>query len=520
MKKIIFTLFVLFLSSLSLKSQSIKVIEGPEIKSKMRILDIVGEIDNKVYTVFYAKRKFYLRAYNNNLEATGIMEIPSEYQGKPIAYERSIKLQNKLYVLSVFNNKKSHKTFLLYQQIDTDKLKPKGKLQVLGEIPFKSRYDKGDFNIFYSPDTSHILIYHVLPYNKGGKQKLSFSVLDSRLNKIWQKKVTLPYADKLFDLKDITIDDYGNVYVIGKYYKGKRKDIINNRINFNYMIFAYLDKGNEEREYKLEEKERFIIDLEVSIDALQNLIVTGFYSPNLKTISAGGAFYMNIDRKTGEVLGSEFHKFSIDFLTSYMSGRSKKKAVQKAEKKKKKGKEEGMYALKLRPIVKRDDGGFLLFGEQHYVTTVTTYSNNTWHTTYYYHYDHIIVVNFNPDGTVKWERIIPKNQVEVNASFYSSYVLAVFKDNVFIIFNDHVMNTEQNIKAGKLYAFNRVMKKTKLVAYRLDEEGDMERMDLMNASKTGTIPVIPKSEQLDNGDVVIFSDYKKKQRLFKIKFSE
>ena len=520
MKKIIFILFVLILSISSVKSQDIKVIEGPEIKSKMRMIDIVGEIDHKIYTVFTAKRKFYIRAYNNDLEATNIMEIPSEYQKHPIAYEGTIKLQNRLYTLSVFNNKKSHKTYLLYQQVETDRLKPKGKLQVLGEIPFKSRYDKGDFNIFYSPDTSHILLYHVLPYNKGGKQKLSFSVLDSHLKKIWKKDVTLPYADKLFDLKDIAIDNYGNVYVIGKYYKGKRKDVINNRINFDYMIFAYLDKGNEEREYKLKEKERLIINLEVSIDAKQNLIVTGFYSHNLKDISAGGAFYMNVDRETGNVLNSEFHKFSIDFLTSYMTGKSKKKAVQKAEKKKKKGKEEGMYALKLRPIVKRDDGGFLLLGEQHYVTSVTTYSNNTWHTTYYYHYDHIIVVNFNPDGTVKWERIVPKNQVEVNASYYSSYVLSVFKDNVFLIFNDHILNTEQNIKAGKLYAFNRALKKSKLVACMIDKDGNMDRIDLMNATKTGTLPVIPKSEQLDNGDVVIFSNYKKKQRLFKVEFTE
>ncbi|RLD67772.1 MAG: hypothetical protein DRI84_01525 [Bacteroidetes bacterium] len=503
-------------------SQDIKIIEGAEIKSKMGIMKIVGEFDNQLVTVFYGKKKFYLRSYNRKLEVSSMTEIPMTYKKNQMAYATVIKLKNRLFVITIFNNKKSKKTYLLYHEVNPKTLEFNDDIKILGEIPFKSRYDKGDFSIVYSQNHKHILIYHLLPYNKGGKQKMAFSVLDSNLQKVWDKKITLPYADKLFKIVDYEIDDEGNVYVIGKQYKGKAKDIINNQINFNFIILGYFDQGDEEREYQLKEKDKYITDLRLAIDNKLNLICAGFYSGNKSYGAAGGSFLLKIEYESGEMTTSEYHKFDLEFITSLHSERKKAKAQKKASKKKAKGKEVELVNMDLRRLLLRDDGGVIMVGEQNYYTVHTYYNASTksYTTTYHYYYNNIVIVNYNSDGSIKWKRLVPKRQSQTNSSYYLSFVPAIFQDKVFFVYNDNIKNSTIK-KENEYVGYVPNYKKSELVAYRVDGDGETDRIPLFNTLKSKIIPVPRQSRQLDeSGALIIFSKSRKIQRLYRIEFSE
>jgi hypothetical protein len=212
---------------------------------------------------------------------------------------------------------------------------------------------------------------------------------------------------------------------------------------------------------------------------------------------------------------SDYKDFSIDFITSLKSKRKK----EKAKKKKKKGKTVEMPEYDLDALVLRDDGGVLLVGERNYVISHTyTDANGNMYTTYTYYSRNIIAVNFNPDGSVKWMRRIPKSQSS-HSPYFLSYVSATYDDNLYFIYNDYVDNKNINNEIDfKHFAINR--KKSNLVAYRINSEGETNYLSLFHAGKGNTLVVPNHSRQLrDSKDIIIFSTYGKKQKLYRIEFN-
>ena len=513
--------FLLFVWSFQFSyAQKINILEGTQIKSKMRLIEIIGDFDDNVLVVMQQKRAYYIRTYNAKLEPRKLVEIPMTYNNKEMEFASAVKLEKRLFILSIFNNKKKHKTYLLYREYSPQTLKPIGKLTIMGEIPYKSRYDKGDFSYTFSQNKKRILLYHNLPYNKGGNQKLAFAVLDTNLKTIWKENITLSYNDKLFVVADYEVDDEGNVYVIGKKYRGKLKDVIDGKINFKYIILGYFNQGQEEREYELNAGKKFITDVRLAIDPDLNLICAGLYTDGLRSYAVSGSFMLKIDHNSGAVTTSKFHKFDIDFLTSLLSEKQKEKKKKKAAKNKK-DKDGEFYNYDMRRLILRDDGGVLLIGERSYYRVYTTYNATTgsYSTTYYYFREPILVVNFNPDGSVKWERLVPKWQGQVNNSYYLSFIPAVFQDKVIFFYNDNVENSHiKNIVDYKMY--KPTIKKTDFIAYSIDSQGEEERVKLFNMTKLENIVVPYLSKQLDNDDIILFLRYGKRQRLMRISFSD
>ncbi|MCK5857535.1 MAG: hypothetical protein KAG64_08595 [Bacteroidales bacterium] len=516
--KIVLQLFSIILIGLtsiySLNAQDIKIIKGEEIRSKMKISQIVGEIDNRVYTVFYAKKKFYLRSYNKDLSVDKSLEINMEYKKKHLEMHGVVKIMNRIYSLGQFNNKKTQKKYLLFQEHSPKTLKVIKQWKVLGEIPYEKKRRSGDFSFAYSQNKKRVLVYHYMPYKKGSKQKIAFSVLDSNMNKLWSKKLTLPYSDELFLIKDFEVDDEGNVYLIGKKWKGKPKNVVSGKINFSYVILGYHAQGDDVKEYKLALKDKFITQVKLAVDNNLNLICAGFYTNTKNVYSLGGSFLLKIDHKTSDVMVSNYKDFSVDFITSLMS----KRKQEKAKKKKKKGKTIEMPEYDLDALVIRDDGGVLLIGERYYVVS-HTYVDANGHrsTTYTYYSTNIIVVNFNPDGSVKWMRRVPKSQSSASP-YFLSYVSATYEDNIYFIYNDHVDNSKKK-KEIDFGHFSIRVKKANLVAYRINSSGETNYLSLFPAGKGNTLVVPQHSRQLkETKDIILFSTYGKKQKIYRIEF--
>ncbi|RUA27989.1 MAG: hypothetical protein DSY76_04885 [Bacteroidetes bacterium] len=513
-KLLLIIIFFYFFNGKTLNAQEIKIIKGEMIKSKMEILQIVGEIDKRVYTVFYAKKNYYLRTYNKDLSVDKNVVIPMTYKDKKLEIHSLVMIMNHLYSLGQFNNKKTHKRYLLYQEHDPKTLKVIKKWQVLGEIPYEKRKRSGDFSFSYSENKKRVLIYHYLPYKKGSSQKIAFSVLDSSMNRLWHKEVTLPYTDELFAVKDFEVDDFGNVYVIGKKWKGKAVDIVNHKINFSFNILRY-SEDDDQVEYKLALKDKYITQVKLAVDMQLNLICAGFYTNTKDLYSLGGSFLLKIEADGGDVVVSETKDFSTEFITSLLSKRKK----EKAKKKKKKGKTIEMPEYNLDNLVIRDDGGVLLVGERDYIRThVYTDANGT-HTVYTYYSENIIVVNFNPDGTVKWMRRVPKSQSS-SIPDYLSYVTVIHDDNIYFLYNDHINNAKVKRDEERGH-FNVRASKSNLVAYRINSDGETEYLPLFAAANDDTLVVPNVSKQLkESQDVILYSDYGKRQRLYRIEFED
>ncbi len=520
MKKSIFILLLVFLTSqISFgqnQSKKVDIIWGNELKaSKKNTLDDVVGYDE---TGFYVKKSklslfaynIFLEHYDKKMNLTKTVELNLKEQNKQIYYEGIIQLKDKLYCF--FSSRDSHikKNTLFMQEINKRTLQLTNDRKKVGVIDYshKSVYNSGNFNIVLSRDSSKVLIYYNLPYEKNKNEKFGFHVFDSDMSKIWEREITLPYIDKLFSVEDYVLDNSGNVHLLGKIYKDKAKEEMKGEVNYKYIVLSYTEDGENLTQYPIKLENKFITDMIIAIDNNQNIVCSGFYSDE-RSYSIVGSFFLKIDHKTKDILAKSFKKFDIDFITQNMTERQEKKTKNKADK----GKNTEMFNYDLDYLFVKDDGGVTLIGEQYYYSVVThTSSNGSTYTTYHYYYNDIIVVNISPEGDIEWANKIAKRQHTVNdGGFFSSYALTIVGDRFFFIFNDNAQNLGYTGK-GKVANLKLGGKDAIAVLVEVDYEGKQTREALFASKETGVL-IRPKvCEQISDNQIILFGQRKKIQR--------
>lgn len=256
--------------------------------------------------------------------------------------------------------------------------------------------------------------------------------------------------------------------------------------------------------------------MNISVPNENEIICTGFYSLS-NSSGIKGAYYLRINTNDKKVLVQSFKDFSFSLITENMTEKQKKKAKKKEEK----GKELEMYSYDMKDIVLREDGSAILVAEQYYmyVSTYTTTSNGvtTTHYVYHYYYNDILVININTKGEIEWSQKIPKYQHTVNdGGYYSSYAMSLVGKDLYFVFNDNpknLMNTDNN----RIYSYAGV-KNNVAVMVKIDGLGKMTKEALFIAKDAGVI-IRPKvSSQINDNQMILYGQYKKKERFVKLTF--
>ncbi len=534
MKKTIIILGLLTFSILisfgQSKSKKVDILWGLEQKKSKRstLSDIVGYDKTGIYAIktqntglIGYNTKITLEHYNNKMNQTKSVEINLEEQNKKTYFEFIIQLNNELYLFSSFKNQKLKRNFLFVQSINKKTLQFNKDLKKIAEINYsgKSKFNAGNFDFVLSRDSSKVLIYYNLPYDKYGSEKFGFNVFDNNLNELWEKKITLPYKEELFDVEDYLIDNNGNVHLLGMIFKDKRKDKRRGEPNYKYQILSYLNDGESIKEYPIKIEGKFLTDMQIAVNDEQDMICGGFYS-NVGTFSIIGSYFIKVDGKTKEITAKSFKEFGIDFITQNMSQRKENKAKAKAAK----GKNVELYEYDLDNIILKNNGGAMLVGEQYYVRVITnTYRSSSGvmstSTTYYYYFNDIIVINMSPDGNIEWAEKIAKRQLTTNdRGFYSSYTLSVVGDKMYFVFNDNPKNLFYKGE-GKLYNFNKG-KESLTVLVELDSDGKQTREALFSSGEADILTRPKVCEQISENEMILFGQRRKTHRFAKITFKE
>lgn len=384
----------------------------------------------------------------------------------------------------------------------------------IAEIDYqnKSKYYAGDFEFKFSEDSSKFLIYHKLSDNKQQYESFGFNVLNSDFNLMWEKKVTLPYKNKLFELEDFEISNDGTVHILGKQFIGRKTSKRNGNPNFNYNILSYFEEGNQVKEYVVDLEGKFLNEMQIIINESQDVICAGYYSSS-SISSVDGSYYLRIDTKTQEVKSKSFHEFSVDILTEGLSARKEKK-VRKNESK---GVNNELYKYTLDDVILNDDGSTTLIGEQFYKDFGTLHSTTSNTNLVYYYYNDILVVRVTADGVIDKVDKVEKRQKTVNdGGMYSSYSYAKQGSDLYFLFNDNPKNISYDGTA-KLHIYNGI-KRSQTVIVQVDASGEQERKAVYLSDKS-SIDFIPSlSKQINSGDIMIYGKRKKKSQLSKISF--
>ncbi len=512
------------------KTKRVDILWGPQLKESRTttLHDIVGYDENGIYVIkeenisaFRLSSSYVLANYDNEMAPVGSYKIELQTKKKKRNFEFSIQIDNILYFFSSFKNQKQKKNYLFLQTFDKKNLGVRDDLQMIAEIDYagNSKYNPGSFNYKLSNDKSKVLIYYSLPYNKGQNEKFGINIFDNEFNLLWKKRITLPFKDELFKFSDYEIDNYGNVYLLGKLTQKKSKFERSGTPNFKYMILGYSADSLDANVYRVEVEGKFLTDMQIAINEDGDIICAGFYSSG-ENFNIEGSYFLKINGRSKEIVSKAYKEFGVDFINQYMSQKEERKAQRKA----KKGKNTALYQYDLDDIILRDDGGAILVGEQYYikVSTSSMYSPSggmSTVTTYEYYYNDIIVINMSSEGKIEWTIKIPKKQVTINdGGFYSSYAYAVVKDKIYFIFNDNPKNLLYNGE-GKLYKFMRQMESL-AVLVTVDIDGSLSREALYSSKANGILIRPEVCEQINEHEMVLYGEHGKNKRFAKLYFKD
>ncbi len=517
-----------FLSAFGqMKSDKVTIQQGPEYKDmrKARLADIVAYDETGFYTLKFVNKglygfnsEVYIEHFDNDLKLTKSVKLDLSVKRDERHYQGMVYINNDLYFFTSYQDRKQKKLSMYVQTIDKQTLIPNNDMLKISEIDYTGykNYNAGQYDFKISRDSSKILVYYNLPYNKKGNNKFGYHVFDNVFNELWHQDIELPYEDELFDIERFRVSNDGDVYLLGLMFNEKRKAKRKGKPNYKYHVIAYLDKGQTVKEYPVEVEGKFLTDMQIAVTDDKDIICAGFYSDN-GSFSIKGSYYLKISGEDKNLLSESYKDFGVDFLTQNLTQRQSNKV----EKRAKKGKNVELFSYDLDNLILRDDGGVVLIGEQYYIKIVTTTTtapsgSTTTKETYHYYYNDIIAVNISPEGEIDWAKKIPKRQHTVNdGGYFSSYALAVINGKLYFIYND---NPENLAYSGEGRVKPLILKRSIVVLAELNAAGTLTKEALFSKSDVGTICRPKVCEQVSDKEIILFGQRGKHKRFTKIDF--
>jgi hypothetical protein len=514
----LFLIVISFNTFSQYENDLIDIVWGAELhEDKNSSLEkIIGSDDSGFYALKKYKGDYFLEHFDRELTRIKSVEINLKKFGSKRRFEDIILFADKLCLLSSeIRVSKMTKKFYL-QTVNNLSLLPNDDEFMVADFPLKGYYEKREelFNLVISENQSKLLVYYDTPHDKFGKEKFGFIVLNENLVEIRNDFMELPVKENLFEMERFKVDNDGNVFLLGKAYKDKRRDVRHGNPNFKFKLYVFYNHGKERAEKEISLPDKFITDIQMALLPEGNLVVAGFYSEE-GTSSILGSFYIKIDKNTYETIATKTEELGIDLITENMKEREEKKTKKDADK----GINVELFAYDIREFIITNDGGFILMGEQFYEEDKTIDGKYSDATKIHYYYNDILALKMNIDGNVVWREKIGKRQETVNDNgYYSSFTYTIKNNNIYYIFNDNPKNIEYN-GSGKIYNFKKNPDALTVVV-KLSPEGGQVRKTLF-ASGQKDILISPSNSFVEHeGELIIFGKRRKNQQFARLIVNE
>ncbi len=410
------------------------------ISTKKNVMSylILGEND-VIFSRNWIKKKPYIVKYNEDMEQEESVLLTPDIVPKRSYIESIISFNGGLVVFYSKLDKASRTNDLFYVTLSQDDLSTlQTETKVFG-LTYTSKRNSGSFDISISRDSSKLLAFANTPNKraKDARDEVSVVVMDENFEILWDDVLTIPYADRDFGISQYDVDNQGNVLILGKYYKEKSART-KGKPRGTYKLIAFYEEGSDMVEYDLKLSQKFISEINYFIKDNGDILCSGLYS-NSTISGAAGAFYLEIDSESQDILVETLEEFDMDFLTQGLTEKQTKKTKKRASK----GKNVELYSYSIRGLIEKEDGGLVMVAEQYYIrvtTTTTTNANGTTttRTTYHYYYNDIIVVSFDEEGEIEWHEKILKKQYSTNdGGRYSGFNLVISDGKMNFLFVDN-----------------------------------------------------------------------------------
>jgi len=394
----------------------------------------------------YKNNVFYIDYYDFEMKLKGSREI--NYSQNELKILDISFAKDEFIILSTHYNKQSN-VFLLFGSTGTFEDIQHAKPQKLGEFPSNKLKDI-KIQTRYSEDKTQLMITCTYPTVER-LAKLNYYVFDLNLNQQDFAEVELPLKIADFELVQSGISNQGDLHFV------TRKKI-ERTYKFEFISFFRNDGSMSEKELTFEKNIPKYVRLLVTDKKVNVIAVLSDINQRILT----STYFLNLD-----CIERTYSNATYEDLTQALS----------------KSTEGRSYSYYLHTVL-QSDGTIFLTLEYMNVRDYTSYDSfGTPHTTYYYDYNDLVIIALDEQGSKKWGYVIPKNQTSINDRGYGlgSGFLAL-NGQLLITFNTNIKNTSQ----AEQYRMNNV-RKSILVGYLFDKDGQISRQVLANSKQAGLI---------------------------------
>ena len=332
---------------------------------------------------------------------------------------------------------------------------------------------RGGFKIELNNDSTHFIVLSERPKYKRENKSFRLKYFDLKLNELWQNEFNLPYGSTYTYVNQICGDNKGNAHL------GIKVAPSNNLANFNqkdqserkFLILSYLSEENRIKETVLNIGDKWVANMAFDLSENDEIVVSGFYSNN-RFNSIAGTYYLRLKSDDLSVQASALSPLSEESIVDLIG-------------KKKSGKGEEVPYVELRHIVVHDNGECSIIGEQFWTRDRNEFvANGGFLSRPAYYFMDLVLVRYLADGSIKWDRVVPKRQESLDDDgIYSSIALASKNDDLYIVFNDDEKNVEilNNPDYGNLRNFN--ISRSDPSYVRVDSNGNVSRQSPFKGQK-------------------------------------
>jgi hypothetical protein len=450
----LFPLLVAVFLLTGLSAQKATVKWGAPLDLETTIQRFLAEENGKFFTLSGRKDDLYLERYNSitfKQEFSKKLEIP-ELEGKEQSIEAVVYLQSRfLLFTSLYDSKLNTFTVHAYS-FNSEGVMSKDSPELFS-IEAQSRAEGGDVSFLISEDSTRILVTHYAYFKKEKMQVITMTVLDEKLARVTQAKEEFPRKEdgQYHLISNYALNNFGEIFLLHMEITPAVKKVPSKT---KYTILSFGVDGKRQKDFPIDLEGKRIDRLSFAFDVNQNLLVSGFYEAKagngiFKYSGISGTFFMSIDKNSGEEKAKSFKDFDKDVMESYYEPKQLEKgALLPAN-------------FVFREIIQKADGGVVSVYEQYSYS----YSSGNGQAVEVTFYGDLLVTNINPDGTIKWVKIIPKRQIFiqrkasvglgvgfVSASYmfniksdqtiYYSYLIAITGDKISFVFNDDPANKD------------------------------------------------------------------------------
>ena len=466
------TIFI-FISAFgfSQNSTKLKVLESAEFKDKVKsgvVISIHTSPSGLTGIARNSKKNLLFDVFNESLDRLKSIVIPTD---KKEVFYGDLAFGNTMKVFTVFSPSRKERIVYCHEFNIVDGTHKKTKLFSVAVEKNQSIFSGGnkrETGFAISQNGS----YFVVSTDDIKKNSNSYTVrvFNSESLELAYKKTYQNNKEKFYQANDLSIDDEGNVYALGKLFLKGRSQKKEGKANYDFMLNKISDSDIKTEKVSFN-KEEHISSLILS-NINNEIRLLGFYSEE-RAGRIKGILIFNVDTESFQVSKNKSFKLPEAVYKDLYN-------ETKAKRKKDKAQELTNYYVDY--VLEDAKGNSYLLAEKFFISSVYISNGmNGGHWQTVYHYNDVLVLKLNAQNELEWARSIFKR---ANSPSYNAFIK---NDELHVILNSGKNLAEK--KDGRVKVSKGFLESTSLYDIVFDDAGETSYSKIQdNKGKTFYTP--------------------------------